>query len=74
MIYDLFIDLFHLVSQYTSQFTVAYERNNAATDDDYVDKTFDRILTCRAPPHTESDASDSEVDGNKPYIIFCKSS
>lgn len=74
MIYDLFIDLFHVVSQYISQFTVALERNNAVTSDDYVGKTFDRILTCMALPHIESDASDSEADSNKPYIIFCKSS
>ena len=58
----------------TIYITAAHERNNAATADDYVDKTFDRILTCRALPHTESDASDNEADGNKPYIIFRKSS
>ena len=59
LVYDLFIDLFHVGSQYISQFIVANERNNAGSNDDY----------------TESDASDSQADGNKNIpIIFWKSS
>ena len=37
-------------------------------------KNSDGALTCRAPPYTESDASDSEADGNKNLFIFWKSS
>ena len=50
------------------------EGNNAASGDDYVVKNSDVTLTCRAPPHTESNVSDSEADGNKDLlIIFWKS-
>ena len=74
MVYDLFIDLYHVVSQYISQFIVPNEGNNAASGDDYVVKNSDVTLTCRAPPHTESNVSDSEADGNKDLlIIFWKS-
>ena len=75
LVYDLFIDLFHVGSQYISQFIVANERNNAGSNDDYVVKNSNGTLTCITPPYTESDASDSEADGNKNVpIIFWKSS
>ena len=73
LVYDLFIDLYHVVSHYISQFIVTNEENNAASDNDYVVKNSDRTLTCRAPRYTESDAS--EADRNKDIlIIFWKSS
>ena len=71
----MFIDLYHVVTQYISQFIVANEGNNAASDDGYKVKNFNGTLTCRAPPYTESDASGREADGNKSLlIIFWKSS
>ena len=73
LVYDLFIDLYHVVGQYGNE-GVVNEGNNAASDDDYVVKNSDGTLTCRAPPYTESDAPDSEADGNKDLlIIFWKS-
>ena len=53
-----------------SQFIVANEGNNAASDDGYKVKNFNGTLTCRAPPYTESDASGSEADGNKSLLII----
>ena len=67
LVYDLFIDLFRVVSQYISQFIVANEEKNTESNDDYVVKNSDGTLTCRAPPYTESDASDSE-DASETYI------
>ena len=49
---------------------MANEVNNAASDDDYVVKNSDGTLTCRAPPYTQSDVSNSEADGNKNLILF----
>ena len=76
LVYDFFIDLYHVVvSQYISQFTVTNEWNNAASDDDYAVRNSDGILTCRAPPYTESDALDSKAGVNKDLlVIFWKSS
>ena len=72
LVYDSFIDLYHVVGQYGKE--GVNEGNNAASDDDYVVKNSDGTLTCRAPPYTESDAPDSEADGNKDLlIIFWKS-
>ena len=72
LVYDSFIDLYHVVGQYGNE--GVNEGNNAASNDDYVVKNSDETLTCRAPPYTESDASDSEADGNKDLlIIFWKS-
>lgn len=61
LIYDLLIDLYHIVSQYISQFIMANKGNNAASDDDCVVKNSDGTLTCQDPPYAESDASDSEA-------------
>ena len=44
--YDLLINLYHVVSQYISQFIVANEGNNAASDNDYMVKISDGTLTC----------------------------
>ena len=75
MVFDLFIDLYHVVSQYISQFTVTNEGNNAASDDDDMVKNSNGTLTCRTPPYTESDTLDSEADGNKDLLFtFWKSS
>ena len=43
--------------------------NNAASDDDNMVKNSNGTLTCRAPPYTESDTSDSEADGNKDLLF-----
>ena len=49
--------------------------NNAASDDDNMVKNSNGTLTCRAPPYTESDTSDSEADDNKDLLFtFWKSS
>ena len=75
LVFDLFIDLYHVVSQYISQFTVTNEGNNAASDDDDMVKNSNGTLTCRTPPYTESDTLDSEADGNKDLLFtFWKSS
>ena len=56
LVYDLFIDLYQVISQYISQLIVPNEGINATSNDDYVVKNSDGTLTCRAPRYTESDA------------------